>query len=373
MPSLPPETMCKQESPSGGRDGELFRPGFLSSLSFPEVLKILKETHRIWSGGLTYYRYLDYLQRQTASAWGRRHLKMRALLLPATTKDEAVRIGSSCKTYNLTLRARDRSGKACHLNFVGLGAIYTPEACRGRSYARALIELLEEEATAQGKDGLLLFSDIGSDFYSSCGFQEMSAATFTLELNPKGSVDAGDYQVVSLSDYPSAALLRHYSRWLARERLGVERSAAYFDYKIMKESYLHRHSKLSWPELLVLTAPELNGYAILESGGATVRVLEIIAQEPEHFFKPILHFALSRKARRIRGWESVLSALAPGFDLRRYLLSSVDSNRKILTAFYFEERTWGCPMILPLKPGLQAEFSDWCNFSPCPILELDHL
>ncbi|MDX1986816.1 MAG: GNAT family N-acetyltransferase [Candidatus Obscuribacter sp.] len=373
MPSLPPETMCKQESPSGGHDGELIRPGFLSFLSFPEVLKILKETHRIWSGGLTYYSYLDYLQRQASSAWGRRNLRMRALQLAVPTKAETVSIGSSCKTYNLTLRARNQAGKACHLNFVGLGAIYTPEAYRGRGYARVLLKLLEEEATAQGKDGLLLFSDIGSDFYSSCGFQEMSAATFTLELRPTGSVDACDYQVVSLSDYPSGALQRHYSRWLARERLAVERSEDYFNYKIMKESYLHRHSKLSWPELLVLTAPEMNGYAILELGGATVRVLEIIAQEPEPFFKAILHFAMSRKARRIRGWESVLAALAPGFDLRRYLLSSVEKNRKILTDFYFEERTWGCPMILPLKPGLEAEFSEWSNFSPCPILELDHL
>lgn len=358
--------MCKQESYL--TEGE----GKLTTLSFPLVLKILKETHRIWSGGLTYYASLDYLERQASSAWGRRNLRMRALQIPGATR-LAEGIVSSCKTYNLTLRARSLAGRPRHLNFLGLGAIYTPEVHRGRGYARRLLELLQEEARAQGKDGLLLFSDIGSDFYGSCGFLEMSAATFTLEINGSFQVEAGAYQVVSLSDFPAGTLARHYSRWLARERLAVERDETYFSYKIMKEGYLHSHSQLSWPGLLVMTGADLKGYAILEAGGATVRILEIIAEEPRQFFKAILHFTLSRKARRIRGWESVLADLAPGFDLKRCLLGSLQSNGRGIKDFYFEERSWGCPMILPLNPSLEAELSHWCNFSPCPILEFDHL
>lgn len=358
--------MSKQESPPAEREGRL------TTLSFPAVLKILKETHRIWSGGLTFYAYLDYLERQTSSPWGRRNLSMRALQMPGAT-GLAEGIVTSCKTYNLTLRARSLAGQPRHLNFVGLGAIYTPEAHRGKGYARTLLDLLKEEAWAQGRDGMLLFSDIGSDFYGSCGFLEMSAATFTLEINADGRVNAGAYQVESLSDFPAGTLSRHYRRWLARERLAVERDEAYFNYKIMKEGYLHSHSQLSWPGLLVMTGADLKGYAILEAGGATVRILEIIAEEPRQFFKAILHFAMSRKARRIRGWESVLADLAPGFDLKRCLLSYLQKDGRGIKDFYFEERSWGCPMILPLNPGLEAELADWCNFSPCPILELDHL
>ncbi|HEY9715775.1 MAG TPA: hypothetical protein V6C72_20040, partial [Chroococcales cyanobacterium] len=109
------------------------------------------------------------------------------------------------------------------------------------------------------------------------------------------------------------------------------------------------------------------GYAIIEQGGATLRVLEVIGSERAQvsIWGELLTRAVKVGAKRIRGWEGLVRNFAPSYLLKpaipRDLVNLFDS-------VHSGEREWGIPMILPLRSdleGLSVEF-------PCPLLELDH-
>lgn len=329
----------------------------LDTLSEIDTMPVFRATHKIWSAGLGLADYLAYNESQQKSIWGKKNLSLIGI------KNKSGEVVTSCKLYQLKMQARGR-----YYRFYGIGAVYTRVQERGQGLASDLLEELVEHALKQDIDGLLLFSDIGEDFYSSHGFYPCGTASFNLSLPGDISVkDKPDYQINLLRNSDIQLLERHYQQWLARQPYGVCRDRFYWQYKINKEAYLADHSKLSWPALTCLTVPGA-GYAILEKGGATLRVLEIAAINQDPLWHSILDYAIDTRVRRLRGWEGVLSHLAPSFALDRYLSQGFIQTGSPLK-LEFSERIWGCPMIMPLNNMVE----DWLDNNPCPILELDHL
>lgn len=329
----------------------------LETLSEVDTMPVFRATHKIWSAGLGLADYLAYNESQQKSIWGKKNLSLIGI------KNKRGEVVTSCKLYQLSMQARGKQYR-----FYGIGAVYTKVQERGQGLASDLLEELVEQALKQSIDGLLLFSDIGADFYSSHGFYPCGTASFDLNMPGNLSVkNSPDYQTTLLRDSDIQFLQCHYQQWLARQPFGVNRDSFYWQYKINKEAYLADHSRLSWPALLCLTVPGA-GYAILEKGGATLRLLEIAAINQEPLWHSILDFAVNSRVKRLRGWEGVLSQLAPSFALDRYLNQFFIKTSSPLK-LEFSERIWGCPMILPLNNIVE----DWLDNNPCPILELDHL
>ncbi len=317
-----------------------------------EILRVLRETCKIWSPGLDRSHYNLYISRQLGHPWARKNYRFFVYKVKGA-------IVASCKLYTMELRARSRGYK-----FAGVAAVYTMEAHRGLGYASRLIEEVIELAGREGFAGLYLFSDIGAEFYERLGFSLAGNREFRIELPDEGAGDrllgeAGGGEATAPLEqltFPAEPacipfLDRHYQRWLARQPLGVGRSPEYWSYKISRELYLHRHSSWSWPALEVTTTGAGDGYALMEHGSGTLRVLEVVgtAEAVPQLWRQLLVIALARKSRRLRGWESVLPPVLSGAPLN--------------------ERSWGWPMILPLA----AEASGWFRLDPCPLLELDHL
>lgn len=340
----------------------------LETGQWTDVLEVLRETHKIWSAGLPADRYLEYISFQLGHRWARRNFSYMIL------RSHSGHIAASCKLYSVPIQSR---GKIYQL--FGLGAVYTMKGERSKGFATKLVEEVIDLAHSTKKDGVILFSDIGPSLYSDLGFIEMGGAEFSINL-PRGVVRQNKsssgpqvkIQPVEASMVPQ--MLRHYRRWLSRCPFGFARTDAYWDFKIRREAFLHKHSRLSWPQLQIvhfdLDASD-GGYALIETGGPVVRVLEVIggADTRSRIWNAITTQAVHLMCSRIRGWEGNVSDFAPGFGLRQLdpdVTFALDAPNLQLT---YRERDWGRPMLLVITPQIQ----EWFEYFPNPLLELDHL
>jgi len=333
----------------------------LSEIRDSEILQVLHETYELWSAGLTKEDYYQYNTFQRNHDWGRRHLKFLAL-------KQGGEIAVGCKAYQIEINSRGKN-----YPFLGIGALFSRRKFRGQGLGGQFMEEFIERAEAIGAAGIVLFSDIGSDFYEQYGFQELSSLDFTIDLAlaqwrlPKGNLCPA-FTIDELSHQHIEILHRYHQRWLSRRPFAIRRSVKYWHYKIAKEQFLHENSTLSWPRLHLLTTE--NGYCIYEIGGKTMRILELVDAGigPENLWRAILTQAYALQIRKIRGWEGNLRGLEPGFNFKSFLAGD-EFQADFRGQIYYSERNWGRSMMLSLDNSV----GDWLYQFPCPLMELDHL
>ena len=136
----------------------------------PLLSAILEQTYSIWCEGLTPMAYDRFYSAQLATPWGRGHLRRFALV-------DAADLLASAKEYSFAAVLDGQS-----VRVVGLGAVFTNPAHRGRGVARDLIERMLARATEGGADLALLFSEIGADYYARSGFEAIHAKELTLRV-----------------------------------------------------------------------------------------------------------------------------------------------------------------------------------------------
>jgi hypothetical protein len=98
----------------------------------------------------------------------------------------------SAKRYDLSARIEGRIRRV-----LGIGAVFTPPARRGRGAAQRLLETLLETAEAEGFEYAMLFSEIDPAFYERLDFVPIPVLESRLEVKMKGGspavlVRAGD-------------------------------------------------------------------------------------------------------------------------------------------------------------------------------------
>jgi|AGTN01.2.fsa_nt_gi Predicted acetyltransferase len=392
----------------------------LEPADWQTLLPVFRETFKIWSPGLSRRDYLEYQLKQANHPWARRNLRH-------LTLKRSGRVVSSMKFSTIELQARGLSYK-----LAGIGAVYTQLDCRHMGYASELMEAAVELAESENYQGMILFSDIDCEFYARFGFEEIGAADLLIHLpflkgKPAfpshisceeesgtgvkdgssisgssiggGSIDGSLPPTVDNAKNGSISLTldgksfelhhekllpehldftaRHYMQWLSRQPYGIVRDRNYFSYKLMREMFLHSHSRLAWPALnitKVSTNGMPGGYAITESAGGVLRILEIVA--PQEFREPIwaglLVRALKEKLMRIRAWEGLANDFAPSFNLKQ-LINKCGLDEILPTGYKgqlnYYDRSWGRGMILPFDDKL----ADLHQTAPCPLVELDHL
>ena len=188
--------------------------------------QILAATYDIWHEGLSRSAYARYYAAQKATAWGATHLERLALV-------EADEVLASAKVYRFdaTLDARP-------VRVVGLGAVFTQPAHRGRGAARELIDRLLEQSAGEGADLALLFSDIGADYYARFGFTTLAAHDLRLRVSestrhgaPMTMVRGGDDR--DLADLAAMAKTR-----AEPFRFTLNRSRELIQYAIVKRRLL---------------------------------------------------------------------------------------------------------------------------------------
>jgi GNAT superfamily N-acetyltransferase len=331
-----------------------------------DILTVIHETYRIWSSGLNKTDYRTYSYVQFSHPWARRNF--RAVMLKTGGE-----IASACKLYEMHYASRGKN-----FRLLGIGAIYTMERFRGKGYASGLINGIIDLAHEESFDGMILYSDIGPDYYHQFGFEEFNSTDFYIYLPHVRNPNLEAYRDLEIphhflipGDIPQ--MLRHYKRWQRWQPFAVDRTEEYLSYKLARESYLHCHSTLSWPALEVSFIEDRGegGYMLTETGGSTLRVLEIVGSEDvrKKFWSALFVRAKKDGMRRIRGWEAGIRDMAPTFDPHPFVPHALYGEGTKIGPMPYAERDWGRGMLLPFN----AAIAHWIDIVPSPLLEIDHL
>jgi predicted N-acetyltransferase YhbS len=124
----------------------------------PYLQQILSESFSLWNDGLDRERYGQFWEAQLRTPWGSAHLDRIALI-------EGGVVLSSAKRYDLSARIEGRIRRV-----LGIGAVFTSPARRGRGAAGRLLEFMLETAEAEGYEYAMLFSEIDPAFYERLDF-----------------------------------------------------------------------------------------------------------------------------------------------------------------------------------------------------------
>jgi GNAT superfamily N-acetyltransferase len=186
-------------------------------------------TYPIWNEGLTRQAYGAWNRGQMRTPWGRRHLQRVALV-------EAGRLLASAKRYLF-----DATLDGSRVSVLGIGAVFTPPELRGRGHARALIDLMIDDARGRGCHIALLFSEIGPSYYESLGFRSITRTLARIDV-PRGGARRRPGAPATFVRSGSAADLRAIADLSARYASGASfalvRSAELIEFGFARRSLL---------------------------------------------------------------------------------------------------------------------------------------
>ena len=139
----------------------------------PVLEQVLSDTHPLWNDGLPRANYAKAWAAQLKTPWGQQHLDRVALV-------DGPHVMSSAKRYDFSLRIDGRIRRV-----LGIGAVFTPPAHRGRGCARELLTRLLDTAVTEGQEFAMLFSEIAPAFYERLDFVPVPLIESTLEIDQK--------------------------------------------------------------------------------------------------------------------------------------------------------------------------------------------
>lgn len=187
--------------------------------------QILDDTHAIWSDGLSRDSYAKAWSAQLKTPWGRAHLDRVALV-------DGPHVMCSAKRYDLSLRLDGRIRRA-----LGIGAVFTPPAHRGRGSARELIARMLDTAVTEGQEFAMLFSEISPAFYERLDFVPVPLIESTFEVDQKrGGAPAMLVRSGDERDLPS--IVDMSAARSASARLALDRSEDFIRFGITRKRLL---------------------------------------------------------------------------------------------------------------------------------------
>jgi predicted N-acetyltransferase YhbS len=209
----------------------------------PVLERILDDTFTLWHDGLSRANYGRNWTAQLRTAWGAAHLDRVALV-------DGPHVVSSAKRYDLSLRLDGRNRRV-----LGIGAVFTAPAYRGRGGARELITRLLESAVAEGQEFAMLFSEIDPAFYERLDFVPVPLSEQQIEVDRKrGGAPA---MLVRSGDDRDMHAVAEMS--LARSngaRLSLDRSEDFIRFGITKKRLLSGLGPLGLRETEFLVVEE---------------------------------------------------------------------------------------------------------------------
>jgi GNAT superfamily N-acetyltransferase len=249
--------------------------------------QILDDTYPIWNEGLTRQAYGQWNKAQMRTPWGSTHLERLALV------DENGDLLSSAKRYRITVRIDGRE-----LEALGIGALFTPRARRGRGHASTLLDLLMEQARAEGAALAMLFSEIGTPFYERLGFRPVSIDQVRIGVKLVGGSPAMLVRAGHEKDLP--ALVAMHDVRTAGSRFALRRDVPHIQFMLTRKRLLaglgatgsrsvEFHVAEEGPSAVayVILSVDARGWTLVEAGdrdpagarlGAMLQVL--LAREP---------------------------------------------------------------------------------------------
>jgi GNAT superfamily N-acetyltransferase len=184
--------------------------------------QVLDDTHALWADGLSREHYAKEWTAQLKTPWGHHHLDRIALV-------DGPHVLSSAKRYDLSLRIDGRIRRV-----LGIGAVFTAAAHRGRGCARELLTRMLDTAVTEGQEFAMLFSEIAPAFYEQLDFVPVPLVESTLEVDQKrGGAPAMLVRSGDERDLPSIAEMSASRSKDAR--LALDRSEDFIRFNITRK------------------------------------------------------------------------------------------------------------------------------------------
>ena len=184
--------------------------------------QVLNDTFPLWNDGLSRDNYGKAWAAQLKTPWGRHHLDRVALV-------DGPHVLSSAKRYDLSLRIDGRIRRV-----LGVGAVFTATAHRGRGCARELLTRMLDTAVAEGQEFAMLFSEIAPAFYERLDFVPVPLVESTLEVDQKRG-GAPAMLVRSGDDKDLPAIVEMSAARSSDARLAVNRSEDFIRFNITRK------------------------------------------------------------------------------------------------------------------------------------------
>jgi len=179
------------------------------------IRDVLPHSAELWSYGRGFEEYVADFRTTALSAYGKRRFRTVGLRVDS-------RLVSSCKRYERELRCDGQTFRA-----VGIGAVFTPPALRGRGYATALVGALLDSERASGIDLAYLFSNIHPLFYERLGFTALPSRAISIRAS---SLDGRKLDAVALSRHEWPAARRCFEALERQRPFGLRRTALVWDW-----------------------------------------------------------------------------------------------------------------------------------------------
>jgi GNAT superfamily N-acetyltransferase len=195
-----------------------------------EITAICRESHKIWGAGLTFPAYRSMWAHLMEAPWARKHLDY---VVWSTDGRGPL---SSVKLYRLDIRCNAAVARA-----TGVGAVFTPEAHRGRGYAGAMLNALADKARERGDRVILLFSDIGSDYYTRLGYSVLPAEVATGKLKSQKPSDLKGWELKPMRRESLPLVKPCHDAWCDRRFFAVLRDLEQWEFLLARaESFFLR-------------------------------------------------------------------------------------------------------------------------------------
>ena len=186
--------------------------------------QVLDQSFLVWNEGLTREAYGRWHRAQMQLPWAKRGVERVALV-------SGGRLLSSAKRYWLRARLDDRD-----LLVIGIGALFTPAAERGRGHATTIVNSIADEARRDGAAFVMLFSEIGTAFYERLSFQPVALDEVRVETQLQGGAPEMLVRSGHESDLP--ALARMHEVRSAAARFALRRDTGQLQFALARKRLL---------------------------------------------------------------------------------------------------------------------------------------
>jgi len=233
--------------------------------------QILDETFSLWGEGLERDAYGKYNRAQLATPWGATHLRRVALV-------DNGRLLATAKRYDLSARLDGQS-----VRLLGLGAVFTPEAERGRGYAGDLLRRMLAAAADEGFGLALLFSEIDPRYYEHLGFRRLPINPVALAVRPGKRPGSPAIPLRSGDSSDLRSIVEMNTAQGAGFRFALSRDDSYLRHAIAKKRLLAACSRPGQRKVEFFVVEEggrAAAYVVLFEVGETVMVTECGDRDP---------------------------------------------------------------------------------------------
>lgn len=259
---------------------------YVSQLELSQIRQAQADSQSFWGGTMSLDDRMARLERHLNES-GPTRLRICGLI------DASGDVVSSAKLYQLQLLLEGTIYPA-----VGIGAVFTPERCRGQGNATRLLQMVADDVAQSGGKAILLFSDIAPAFYERLGYTAFPAFNWSIDV--KSLPAANPFSIRQASSAGVDMLCQLYESSLSHEISRPHRDS--FRWTFFRD--LNR----AGPDLLLLDGTQVVGYLTASPSESCYWVDEYVVEaDQSRLWATVRSLAEESGASEVRGWQGLKS------------------------------------------------------------------